>query len=112
MAQNATSSKLDVGLSHGQFELSSPLARRQDIGVSSGLGGGSRVHQTKPISATTSKRRRPAQSPVPAAMPAVPPAEAPPRTRLVLWLGLLLAFLVTAVLGSMIIYYQYFFPDS
>ena len=114
--QSATSSKLDVGLSRGQFESpSSPRLRRQDIGVSSGLG---RVHQTRPISATSSGSTR--RNPPPAGAPAsatsaaegaIPALGSPParRSRALLWLGLLLAFLITSVLGSMIIYYIYFY---
>jgi hypothetical protein len=113
-AQNATSSRLDVGLSRGQFDVpSSPM--RQDIGVSSGLR---HVHQTKPITASPS-RRRSVESPAPAgattpaaaqtSAPVVPPA---PRSRALLWLGLTLVLLAMGVLVAMIVYYLHFYPGS
>ncbi len=109
--QNATSTRLDAGLSRGQLELSSPMARRQDVGVSSGMGGRSRVHQTKPITAAPSSHRRPSQATI--ATPSPPPAVAASRrSRLLFWLGVLLAVLVMAVLGSMFIYYRYFYLAS
>ena len=82
--QNATSSKLDVGLSRGTFESPlSPRLNRQDIGVSSGLG---RVHQTRPISATSSRSQRlkpPASGAAGSATSAtggpMPAADSPPR---------------------------------
>jgi hypothetical protein len=111
-AQNATSSRLDVGLSRGQLELSSPMARRQDVGVSSGMGGRSRVHQTKPITASSSSHRRSSQAVAPVQAPAPPAAAASRRSRLLFWLGVLLAVLVAAVLGSMFIYYRYFYLAS
>jgi hypothetical protein len=114
--QSATSSKLDVGLSRGQFESPlSPRLRRQDIGVSSGLG---RIHQTRPITGTPSRadRLKPpasgaAASATAAAEGASPALDLPParRSRALLWLGLLLAFLITSVLVSMVIYYVYFY---
>ena len=113
--QNATSSKLDVGLSRGPFEGTSPQLRRQDVAVSSGLG---RVHRTQPITATV-RPRRPSESAVRAAAPNVPAPETPPtppasrtsRSRMLLWLGLLLAIMVPAVLGAMIVYYLYLYPN-
>jgi hypothetical protein len=110
--QSATSSKLDVGLSRGQFEpASSPQMRGQDIGVSSGLG---RVHQTRPITGGVSRKRRPkaagADGPAGTGRTASPAKDAPPapRNRALLWLGVLLAFLIAGVLISMVVYYMYF----
>jgi len=105
--QSATSSKLDVGLSRGQFESpSSPQMRRQDVGVSSGLG---HVHQTRPITASTRETKRRSRAALEAARR--PVEEAPParRSRALLGLGLVLAFLIAAVLVSMVIYYIYFY---
>jgi hypothetical protein len=109
---NATSSRLDAGISRGQLDLSSPMARRQDVGVSSGMGGRSRVHPTKPITAAPASHRRPSQATAPVQAPPPPAATAAKRSRLLFWLGVLLAVLVTAVLGAMFIYYRYFYLDS
>jgi hypothetical protein len=101
--QNATSSKLDVGLSRGQFEQPpSPQSRRQDIGTSSGLG---RVHQTTPI-APSSKHRRRSERPGATAQSAAVDAQ---RSRAIFWLGLLLALLITAMLALLVVYYIYYY---
>jgi len=99
--QNATSSKLDVGISRGQFDLpSSSQNRRQDIGVSSGLG---RVHPTTPIAPPSKHARRGGRP-----GSAVPTAEAALRRKALFWLGLLLALLIMVMLVLLVIYYIYY----
>jgi hypothetical protein len=102
--QNATSSKLDVGISRGQFDVpSSSQIRRQDIGVSSGLG---RVHQTTPIAPSSKQSRLGEKSNV------ITPRAAAQRRRVIFWMGLLLALLIIAMLASLVIYYIYYYEPA
>jgi len=101
--QNATSSRLDVGMSRGQFEPPpSPQIRRQDIGVSSGLG---RVHQTTPVAPSSRSSRRGERS----GATAQTAAAAAQRSRVLIWFGVLLAILITAMLASLVVYYIYYY---
>jgi hypothetical protein len=105
--QNATSSKLDVGLSRGQFEM--PGSRRLDLGGSSGFGG-ARIHQTKPITASSKSPRKEHGAAETAAGSTKMGAEkaSGSQKRPKLWLGLVLALMIALFLLTLIGYYVYY----
>jgi hypothetical protein len=105
--QNATSSKLDVGLSRGQFEM--PGSRRLDLGGGSGLGS-ARIHKTKPITASSKSQRKEHGAAETPAGPAKTGAEKAvgSQKRPKLWLGLVLALMIALFLLTLIGYYVYF----
>jgi hypothetical protein len=87
----------DTGISSGQLD-----PRRADIGVSSGLG---RIHPTRPITHTSSKRSGPREV---AVHPAQRVAQELRANRRLFWLGILLAVIIVAAGGVACWYYFYF----
>jgi hypothetical protein len=118
--QNASSSKLDVGLSRGQFESPpSPQVRRQDVGLSSGVQQG-RIHPTTPIAAPVKSKRPPREDPpveTPAPEPPaleIPAAKLPPAEKKtasgggLIWLSLALVVLSLLAMATWFVYSVYF----